>query len=211
MASTARRFLALVLPLAALISAPGLASAQDVYGEDEAPPPPAPPPAPEMRPVYQAPLSQTTQSTYVPQSVALSGPDEIDDHDPSRPAPDGYTPVMRTRKGLLIGGGVAFGVSYGISVLTAAIGEDVSDGENEVASMWVPVAGPFLQIAQTESATAKVFLFGLGAAQVTGAILLYKGLTSKKRVYVRNDLVGSINVMPMVGDGATGAMVLGSF
>ena len=211
MASTARRVLALALPIAALFSAPGSAFADDDDVVDEQMPPPPPPP-PVLRPVYQAPLSQETQSTYVPQSVALSGPEEIKDYDSSRPAPEGYTPVMRTRKGFLIGGGVTFGVSYGISVMTAAIGEDVStDGENEVASLWIPVAGPFVQMAQTESASAKVFLFGLGAAQVTGAILLYKGLTSKKRVFVRNDLVGSMNIAPMAGDGTTGAMLSGRF
>ena len=35
-------------------------------------------------PVYPAPLAQETQSTYVPQSVALSGPEEISDWDSSR-------------------------------------------------------------------------------------------------------------------------------
>jgi hypothetical protein len=210
MASTARRVLALALPIAALFSAPGAAFADDVVDDEQMPPPPPPPPV--LRPVYQAPLSQETQSTYVPQSVALSGPEEIKDHDSSRPAPEGYTPVMRTRKGFLIGGAVTFGVSYGISVMTAAVGEDVStDGENEVAALWIPVAGPFWQMARTESATAKVFLFGLGAAQVTGAVLLYKGLTSKKRVFVRNDLVGSMNITPMAGDGTTGAMLSGRF
>ncbi len=193
-----------VLPVAALLAAPTFAFAQD--DEEE-----MPPPQPAIQPVYTAPLSQTTQTTYVPQSVAMSGPEEITDFDFERPVPMGYTMVQRPRKGMLIGGGVTFGVSYGISVLSAAIGEDISSGDNEAAAMWIPVAGPFLQMTQTDSATLRVFLFGLGAAQTTGAILLYYGLTTKKRVLVRNDIVGSMMITPTAGDGTAGMMLSGQF
>ena len=199
-----KHLLLAVLPVAALAFAPSTAFAQD--GEEE-----LPPPQPAVQPVYPAPLSQTTQTTYVPQSVAMSGPEEITDFDFQRPIPMGYTMVRRLRKGMLIGGGVTFGVSYGISVLSAAIGEDVSSGDNEAAAMWIPVAGPFLQMAQTDSATLRVFLFGLGAAQTTGAILLYYGLTTKKRVLVRNDIVGSMMITPTAGDGTAGMMLSGRF
>lgn len=180
--------------------------------DDDIPAQPAPPPM-GPPPVYQAPLAQTTQGTYVPQSVALSGPEEITDNTEGRAAPAGYTAVQRSRKGLLIGGGVTLGVSYGISAMTAAIGDDFagSDGKNEVAALWIPVAGPFIQIANSDSSTAKVFLFGLGAAQVAGAVMLYYGLTTKKTVFVRNDLVGSLGISPMAGDGATGMVLSGRF
>ena len=201
-----------VLPLALIAFIPAIASADD----DDMPPPP--PPTAQV-PVYTAPLSQTTQTTYVPQSVALSGPDEISDVEEGRQAPMGYTTVYRTRKGALIGGGVTFGVSYGICLLTAAIGEDTRDVNydtgvreaNPVGAMWIPVAGPFVQMANTDSATARLFLAGLGAAQVTGAVLLYYGMTSKKRVFVRNDLVGNITVTPLAGNGVSGLGLSGSF
>jgi len=200
-----KHLLLAILPVAALMAAPTSAFAQD--DEEE-----LPPPQPAVQPVYTAPLSQTTQTTYVPQSVAMSGPEEITDFDYERPVPLGYTMVKRPRKGMLIGGSVSFGVSYGISVLSAAIGEDISDnGQNEAAAMWIPVAGPFLQMAQTDSATLRVFLFGLGAAQTTGAILLYYGLTTKKRVLVRNDIVGSLMVTPTAGDGTAGMLLSGRF
>jgi len=206
--NSVNRLLLLLLPVAALIGAPTSALADDDEIDEE-----MPPPQPAVQPVYTAPLSQTTQTTYVPQSVAMSGPDEITDFDPGRPIPLGYTAVMRPRKGLLIGGGVTFGVTYGISLLTAAIGEDLkgSDGKNEVAAMWIPVAGPFLQMLNTQSATGKVFLAGFGGAQAAGAIMLYYGLTTKKRVLVRNDIVGSMTIVPMAGDGATGMLLSGRF
>ena len=199
-----KQLLLAVLPVAALLAAPTSAFAQD--DEEE-----MPPPQPAVQPVYTAPLSQTTQTTYVPQSVAMSGPEEITDFDFERPIPMGYTMVQRPRKGMLIGGSVTFGVSYGISVLSAAIGSDISSGDNEAAAMWIPVAGPFLQMAQTDFATLRVFLFGLGAAQTTGAILLYYGLTTKKRVLVRNDIVGSMMITPTAGDGTAGMMLSGRF
>ena len=207
-----KRLLLLALPVAALLSSPTTASAQDADEE-------MPPPQPTVQPIYTAPLSQTTQTTFVPQSVAMSGPDEIDDYDFSRPIPAGYTVVKRPRLGMLIGGGVTFGVSYMYGVLFAAEGADSSqydydgtgNGENKMAALWIPVAGPFIQMANEDSATGKVLLFGLGAAQTTGAIMLYYGLTTKKSVLVRNDFVGSLNITPNVGNGTTGAMVSGRF
>ncbi|MBA3457922.1 MAG: hypothetical protein H0T42_32870 [Deltaproteobacteria bacterium] len=204
--STNRLVLA-ALPIAALVFAASPAAAQD-YAD------PPPPPQPMQQPVYPAPLSQTTQTTYVPQSVAMSGPEEIDDFDFERPIPAGYSVVKRPRLGLLIGGGVTLGVSYMYGVLFAAAASDASqyDGsENELAALWIPVAGPFLQMAQTDSATGRVLLFGLGAAQTTGAIMLYYGLTTKKSVLVRNDIVGSMTITPMAGNGATGALLSGRF
>jgi hypothetical protein len=56
-----------------------------------------------------------------------------------------------------------------------------------------------------------VFLAGLGIAQVTGAVLMYYGLTTTKKVYVRNDLVGNLMVTPTAGNGASGFALSGSF
>lgn len=206
------------LPVLALLQ--GAAQADD---DDEQPPLPTYPPPyqgpPQGQPVYQAPLSQTTQGTYVPQSVALSGPEEIEDVE-GRRIPAGYTQVKRTRKGMLIGGGVTLGVSYGYAVLFAAAGSDEaryddydgSSGKNEFAALWIPVAGPFIQIADTDSSTGKLALAGLGTAQVIGAVMLYYGLTTKKTVYVRNDLLGSLQMTPMVGaNGGNGMAVTGRF
>lgn len=196
------RLLVIALSLVALLHAPARA-------DDDPPMPPRQP-----LPVYPAPLAQTTQSTYVPQSVAMSGPEEITDFDFSRPVPMGYTPIQRTRKHLIVGGAVTFGVVYGLSAFVAALGEDDArrnGGSNTVGSMWVPVAGPFLQMAQTDSATGRFFLASVGAAQLAGALMLYYGLTTKERVLVRNDLVGSLTITPIAGNGASGMALAGRF
>lgn len=142
----------------------------------------------------------------------MSGPEEITDIEEGRAPPPGYTEVHRTRKGLLIGGGVTLGATYSVSALVAAIGHDVSEtGHNEVAALWIPVVGPFIQINRTDSAVANLFLAGLGGAQIAGAVMLYVGLTTKKRVFVRNDLVSSLTVVPLSGNGATGVGLSGNF
>jgi len=164
-------------------------------------------------PIYTAPLSQQTQTTYVPQSVALSGPDEIDAEE-GRRTPLGYTAVQRTRKGMLIGGGVTLGVSYMYAALFAATGSDEASyngGTAHFQSLWIPVAGPFIEMAQTDSATGKLLLAGLGSAEVIGAVMLYYGLTTTKKVFVRNDLVGGLTVSPMAGNGAQGVSLSGHF
>ncbi len=193
-----------------LVAALAIATAAPAIADDD--PPTTPPAAQEYPPPqgYPAPLSQLTQPSYVPQSVAMSGPEEIDEVEDRAPPP-GYTVVHRKRKGLLIGGGVTLGVSYGISAIVAAVGEDINDsGRNEVASMWIPVAGPFLQIGHTDSATARVFLVGLGGAQVAGAVMLYYGLTTKRRVFVRNDLLG-LAVVPIADRNTSGLALSGRF
>ncbi|MEO8841477.1 MAG: hypothetical protein ABI591_11720 [Kofleriaceae bacterium] len=205
------RFVKASLPVLAILLSHATAHADDDH-ETQAPPPPGQP-----MPVYVAPLSQQTQTTYVPQSVALSGPDEIDAEE-GRRAPLGYTPVQRTRKGMLIGGGVTLGVSYMYAALFAATGADEAnysyDGTqatNRYEALWIPVAGPFIEISQTDSATARLALAGLGTAQVIGAVMLYYGLTTTKKVYVRNDLVGNLSITPIAGNGASGMALSGRF
>src|ERR1700676_408234 len=69
---------------------------------------------------YVAPLAQETQQSYVPQSVALSGPRTIGDWKEGDPVPDGYRTATRVRRSAIIGGAVTFGVLYLLSALAAA-------------------------------------------------------------------------------------------
>lgn len=193
--------------LAVLLVGPTVASADD----DDVPQGP-PPSQPYPQPLYPAPLTQSTQTTYVPQSVALSGPEEIDDVEDDRRAPMGYTEVHRTRRHLIVAGAVTFGVTYLISAFTASVGQDASTGgRNELASLYVPVAGPFLEMGHTGNATARFVLASLGAAQLAGAIMLYYGVTSKQRVFLRNDLVGSLSITPLADRNVQGLALSGSF
>jgi hypothetical protein len=168
-----------------------------------------PPPAPRMPPAsahaesgeYVAPLSQQTQRSYVPQSVALSGPKEIKDWREGDPVPDGYRPVQRTRTGAIVGGCVTLGVMWLISALVAAAAQDASTAtggtSNPDAALYVPVVGPFIQMGGTGSALGNMVLLVDGLAQTAGFALLVYGVTTPRNVLVRADLAQGTQMVPM--------------
>ncbi|HEV3193876.1 MAG TPA: hypothetical protein VGY54_25400 [Polyangiaceae bacterium] len=183
------------------------------------PPPPAaypPSPAPPASPgAYPAPLSQTTQETYVPQSVALSGPDEINSWEPGEPIPPGYHPAERLRKGLIIGGAITFGVLYLFSAIGAAAVHDANasvGGSDNADALYIPALGPFMQMTRTTSALGNVYNAIDGAGQCAGLVMLIVGLTSPRTILVRND-IGAIRVQPMpyVSSHSAGLGLVASF
>lgn len=179
-------------------------------------PPSQPPPASAQAPngEYVAPLQQQTQQIYVPQSVALSGPRMIKDYEEGEPVPPGYHPETKVRTGYVVGGAVTFGVLYLLSVLVGAAITDVNRGTGGSESgelLYVPVAGPFLQMINTESSTGNVTLAIDGAGQALGATLLIVGITSPRTVLVRNDLA-QVRIMPMkMGQSGGGIGIGGTF
>lgn len=176
-----------------------------------------PAPAPGYAPAqpsggYVAPLSQQTQPTYVPQSVALSGPKEITDFNEDGPIPAGYTPVERTRKGMVISGSILFGSLYGLSALVAAA--DADSYRPDLQALWVPAVGPFVQMFQTESAVGNFFLAIDGVGQTAGLAMFIYGLASPRTVLVRNDLAQvkpTVTVAPMSARGGGGLSLVGTF
>ena len=190
-----------------------------VYVQQQVAPPP-PPNAVAGDGQYVTPMQQQTQQTYVPQSVAMSGPRVLRDWQPGEPIPPGYHPATRVR-GSMIGGGVGmFGGAYLISVLVAAIGEDAHSScysstgcTNSAAPLFIPVVGPFITMGNTDSATADVFLVVDGLLQAAGVAMFIYGVAVPKTVLVRNDL-GKVKFnppMPFVGKNSAGIGLSGSF
>ncbi len=215
------------LVAASLLTAPFAAYAQD---NDDAPPParraqgPTPQSAQAPNGEFVAPLSQQTQLSYVPQSVALSGPRVILDWNDDAQVPPGYHTETRVRRGLVVGGAVTFGTMYLLSALIAAVGADSAnvsynyDGsyagtrKNELAALWVPVVGPFIQMGNTSTSSGNLLLGIDGAAQAAGAAMLIYGLAAPKTVLVRNDLGMTTTIVPMrMGQGGSGIGLLGTF
>ena len=191
-----------------------------VYVQQVAPPPPQNAVAGDGQ--YVAPMQQQTQQTYVPQSVAMSGPRVLRDWHEGEPIPPGYHPATRARSGLIAGGLAMFGAPYLISVLVAAVGQDASVScgsfstsscDNKAAPLFIPVVGPFITMGNTDSATADVFLIVDGLLQATGIGLFIYGVAVPKTVLVRNDL-GKVKInppMPFVGKNSMGLGLSGSF
>jgi hypothetical protein len=158
---------------------------------------------------YVAPLSQTTQPSYIPQSVAMSGPRMITDWRPEQPVPPGYHPETRVRKGSVIAGLITFGIPYIYSSLIASIGEDAN--ETSVRPLWVPVLGPFLEIGYSHSVTLDYALVLDGLTQGLGAGLVIYGIMSPRNVLIRNDLA-MVQVTPMrLGRDGNGVGFIGRF
>src|SRR5438128_10206318 len=89
---------------ASILAVASFAGAQTPYATQPVQQTPNPPPSSQAgNGEYVAPLQQQTQQTYVPQSVALSGPAEIKTWNDGDPIPPGYHPVSRMRVGLFAG------------------------------------------------------------------------------------------------------------
>jgi len=196
----------------------GLAEANDQAPQPPPPPVYAPGPAPAPQP-YPPPAGAPPgygPPVYAaqPPGPVIYGPEEITDFDDSAPTPYGYTRVQRTRKGLIIGGAVTLGATYLATAFIGAVASDVlkTEGSNvSVAPLFLPVAGPFLEIGQTDSAIARFYLTLSGLGQTAGAIMLLYGLSSSRTVLVRNDQLIVTSVAPMLVPGAAGLSVVGRF
>lgn len=146
----------------------------------------------------------------------INGPNVITRFDDYDPIPYGYTRTTQRRKGFIIGGGAALGASYLMSLFLAQSLEitnevDVGFGEEglkDYSSLYIPVIGPFLQLAESDSAGEQFWIAQVAAGQAVGAILLVVGLTQPRTVLVRNDLV---SITPMISNHASGMMVSGRF
>lgn len=220
MTSTTLRSTAIALAIT-IAAVPGRASADD---PPPAPPPPGYPP-PGYPPPYQPPPYQPSPyqpSPGGPPSAAPPGyaqpysapiymPEEITDYDEDRPIPAGYTRVERKRKGLIIGGSVTLGATFLVTAFFGLIAGLINeaDGSNaDVAPMFVPVVGPFLEFGETRNSTARFGLTVLGLGQVAGATMLIIGLTNPRTVLVRND---QLTLAPLLGDHASGLAIHGRF
>lgn len=194
---------------------------QPIY--QQAPPPPPNAAAPNGQ--YYTPMQQQTQQTYIPQSVAFSGPRIIRDWHEGDPIPPGYHPSTRVRGGLIAGGLSMFGASYLISVLVAAANDGICNNYNSVTgtcsgggddALYIPVLGPFIQMGNehgSATALADVFLVLDGLLQGTGVAMFIFGIAVPKTVLVRNDLgaLKNIHISPMVGRNMGGLGVAAQF
>lgn len=169
-------------------------------------------------PVYPAPYPQAQPSPYylpqaVPaQAVPAPGPRVIPNWDDSQPVPPGYHTVTHIRKDLVIAGASLFGSFYLISALVAAGNGDANQGSsNPAAALWVPGVGPFIQMTQTGSEVAGVFLAIDGIIQMGGLTMFTIGLASPKTELVRNDIGLHLHIAPIVARDRSGMALVGTF
>ncbi len=98
-----------------------------------------------------------------------------------------------------------------MSAASASVVMSVSSSSEEIAVLYIPVAGPFAAISTLESegvGTMALVINGIG--QAGGAAMLIAGIAAKKDVFVRSDLV-ELQIEPLVGPHQTGALLRGRF
>jgi hypothetical protein len=188
-----------------------------------APPPAgyAPPPAGYAPPPagYAPPPGYSYPPPIGPFAPTRLGPTTLP-FEEGYPIPPGYHQEMRQRKGLIVGGAVTFGVLYSLS----ATGVLLSGGGAK--AVLVPVAGPFIEIANIQStlsgsegsglrAMATTFMVLDGVGQAAGVAMLLVGLTQPKPLLVRDDVTATtVRITPLtmghdgrgVGIGIVGTM-----
>jgi len=164
------------------------------YPSQGYPPQPYPPPAP----TYAPPAA----TAYVPM---VPGPRYIRYED-GQPVPPGYQLEQRMWGGMVIPGGVLFGVFYSIGALIAA----GSNPPRDAGWLVAPVIGPWVMLASTTDGAGRFFLTSDGIVQAASVALLVVGFHGRK-VLVRSDLA-SLTVTPvLMGSAGHGAMLTARF
>jgi hypothetical protein len=163
----------------------------------QAPPAASPPPAaPAPAPASGARFADTGEAPFADPKLLRkwrSG-DEV---------PDGYHVEKRMRVGLAIAGAATFGGFYLPSAFIAAVGGMRVSGDNELAALWVPVAGPFILMGQPKMEGAAPFLLVDGLGQLAGATMLVFGLFGEKDVLVRTERA-TLRVTPAAAGAGVG-------
>lgn len=197
-----------VRPLAfvAVCSLSPAALAQNGGRVDDAPPPAptytAPPPYGTPPPTYTPPPYGGGYAAPPPPTGPKRMPYEEGD-----PVPAGYHVATRNRTGLLIAGGIVFGIFYGFTALGAS-----NSTEPSTQWLYLPVAGPVIYGNTLDgefAGVARFFLWVDALAQAGGAAMLIAGFIPKTEL-VRNDYA-TVHLTPVLGKGTTGLALTGMF
>jgi hypothetical protein len=78
-------------------------------------------------------------------------------------------------------------------------------------ALLVPIAGPWIQIAQTSSATGNVVLASDALGQLTGVAMITLGYVFRQDTFVPEGFLSRLTVTPVLGGGRTGMGVAGAF
>lgn len=183
------------------------------------------PPATQYRrspPAYPPPYPYPYAYSYVSRPPPNT-PEVLPYHDGER-VPPGYYLEQSVRRGPVIAGSIVFGVAYTLG-LSIAGGNNFS---NQSGWLALPVAGPWLALAQRRDSCSSNSTFGGcvdsaiggawartglvmdGLAQATGAALFIWGVTSHTRRLVRDD-VARVEILPTTVGSGYGVGAFGRF
>jgi hypothetical protein len=132
--------------------------------------------------------------------------------DPGAPPPVGYKLQHRPRRALINGGIAVLASSYGLSVTFAGLCALFGcKATTHGSALLIPVAGPWIQIAQTSSATGNVVLASDALGQLTGVAMITLGYVLRQETFVPEGFLSRLTLAPMLGAGRTGMGIAGTF
>ena len=128
------------------------------------------------------------------------------------PAPDGYEAKRQTRSDLIVAGASLAGSMYGTSVMVAAACAAFScAARGSARPLFVPLVGPFVQMAWTEKPVGNVFLAIDGLAQLAGVGMIVGAVVFRREVLVPIAGHARVTLVPVVGAGRSGLSLVGVF
>lgn len=173
----------------------------------------ATPPAGAPTPAPTPPSPAAPYAGYPPPGYAPPG------YPPPGYAPPGYAPyppypgyppqqltmVHRPRRGLVTGGAITFGVSWGIAATVSFfIGTCTGCGSNSTDYLWVPVAGPMIFAARENVSDSGVFILW-SATQAAGIIMFIVGEAGHDVMEYRVARGGpTLQLAPLIARNASG-------
>jgi hypothetical protein len=120
--------------------------------------------------------------------------------------PQQLTTVHRPRRGLVTGGAITFGVSWGIAASFSFIaGTCTGCNDDSVDYLWVPVAGPLIVASNESSSTGPGIFILWSAAQAAGIIMFIVGVAGHDVMEYRIARGGpTFQLAPLVARQASG-------
>ncbi len=115
------------------------------------------------------------------------------DYTDGDPVPEGYKQDTKVRSGLVIGGAVTLGVTWGITAIAGGVmsSSDKTGNTDRFIPLFFPAIGPFIAIStlNAESAGLAVLLID-GVVQTGGLAMFVAGLAAPKHVLRRTTVAG---------------------
>jgi hypothetical protein len=129
------------------------------------------PAQPYQPPLYGYPPGYAPPAGYPPPGYAPPGYPQYPGYPPGQ-----LTKVHRPRRGLVTGGAITFGVSWGIAASVSFLGASCTGCNNSADYLWVPIAGPLIFSAgDTGSSGTGIFILW-SAAQAAGVVMFIVGM-----------------------------------
>ncbi len=157
-------------------------------------------------------------------STALATPPQTQLRTPMAPeTPPDHTqnaePRTRANRGLVIAGIISLAAGYGANIVGSLLYSSlravsgVANTDEFLLTSFIPVAGPWVQLAFASSELEVGFLIGAGTLQAAGLTMLIAGLTVARRPVNEVALsdTSTIRIDPMLGGDAAGITASGTF